>query len=47
LKVMSYVDLINDSIGHGVYIATQIQKEVMARLNIVNNVEQIVGMLPI
>lgn len=47
MKVMSYVDLDPTSIGHGAYIATQTQKEVMARLNMVNNVEQIVGILPI
>lgn len=47
MKVMSYVDLTSDSIGHGAYVATQIQKEVMARLNMVSNVEQIVDMLPV
>jgi hypothetical protein len=47
MKVMSYVDLDPTSIGYGAYMATQTQKEVMARLNMVNNFEQIVGMLPI
>ncbi|HEY44897.1 MAG TPA: hypothetical protein G4O11_13030 [Anaerolineae bacterium] len=47
MKVMSYVDLKADSIGYGAYMATQTQKEIMARLNIANNVEQIIGMLPI
>ncbi len=47
LKVLTYLELTKTSLGYGAYIATQTQKEVMARLNIVNNVEQIVGMLPI
>lgn len=47
MKVMSYVDLKPKNIGRGVYIANQTQKEVMARLNMINNVEQIAGMLPI
>ncbi len=47
MKVLTYMELKDSSIGYGAYLATQIQKEVMARLNIVNNVEQIAGMLPI
>ena len=47
MKVMSYVDLEVNSLGYGAYVATQIQKEVMARLNMVNNIEQIAGMLPV
>ena len=47
MKVVSYVDLEVNSIGYGAYLATQTQKEVMARLNMLNNVEQIAGMLPI
>lgn len=47
MKVMSYLDLKGNSIGYTAYIATQIQKEVMAKLNMVNNIEQIAGMLPV
>lgn len=47
MKVMSYVDFKSENIGRGVYIANQTQKEVMARLNMINNVEQIAGMLPV
>lgn len=47
MKVMSYVDLEATSIGHGAYMATHTQKEVMARLNMLGTVGQIAGMLPI
>ena len=47
LKVLSYMELREESIGYGAYVATQAQKEVMARMNIVNNIEQIAGMLPV
>lgn len=47
LKVLTYMELRETSLGYGAYLATQAQKEVMARLNMVNNVEQIAGMLPI
>lgn len=47
MKVLTYMELKETSIGYGAYLATQIQKEVMARLNIANNIEHIVGMLPI
>jgi len=47
LKVLTYMELRETSLGYGAYLATQAQKEVMARLNMVNNVEQIAGMLPV
>lgn len=47
LKVLTYMELKETSLGYGAYLATQVQKEVAARLNTINNVEQIVGMLPI
>jgi len=47
MRVLSYADLKQDSIGHGVYLASQIQKEVLARLNMVGNVENLLKMLPI
>lgn len=47
MKVLTYMELKETSIGYGAYLATQAQKEIMARLNMMNNVEQIAGMLPI
>jgi hypothetical protein len=47
MRVLTYMELRSTSLGYGAYLATQVQKEVMARLNLVNNVEQILGMLPI
>lgn len=47
MKVMSYVDLQEASIGHGIYIAFQTQKELLAQLNLINNIDQISGLLPV
>lgn len=47
LKALTYMELRETSLGYGAYLATQTQKEVMARLNMVNNIEQIAGMLPV
>jgi len=47
LKVLTDVELKKTSLGLGAYKATQAQKEVMALLNMVNNVEQISGLLPV
>ncbi len=46
MRVMTYMELNESNIGYGAYLATQIQKEVVARLNLLNSAEQIVGMLP-
>ena len=47
MRVLSYMDLKNESLGYGVYLATQVQKEVMARLNLANSAEEIADLLPI
>lgn len=47
MKVLTYMDLDSDSLGYGAYLVHQIQKEVLARLNLFNSAEQIVGMLPL
>ena len=46
LRVLTYVDFKESSLGHSAFIANQTQKEVLARLNLINSAEQIVGMLP-
>lgn len=47
MKVLTYMELKEESLAYGAYLATQVQKEVMARLNISNTVEQVAGMLPV
>lgn len=47
MKILTYMELKDTSIGYGAYMATQAQKEVLARLNMINNIEQVAGMLPI
>jgi hypothetical protein len=46
MRVLSYMELKETSLGYNAYLATQVQKEVLARLNLANTAEQIVGMLP-
>ena len=46
LKVMTYMELEEASLGRTAYIVSQVQKEALARLNLINSAEQIVGMLP-
>jgi len=46
LRVLTYMELQDTSLGYTAYLATQIQKEVLARLNLLSSAEQIVGMLP-
>lgn len=46
MKVMTYLELEQTSLGYGAYMVSQIQKEVLARLNLVNSAEQILGILP-
>jgi hypothetical protein len=46
LKVLSYMDLDPNSLGYGAYLVHQVQKEALARLNLLNSAEQILGMLP-
>ncbi len=46
LKVMTYIELEQASIGRSAYMVSQVQKEMLARLNLLNSAEQIVGSLP-
>lgn len=46
LRVLTYMELQTTSLGRGAYVAYQLQKEVLARLNLINSTEQVVGMLP-
>lgn len=47
MKILTYMELKETSIGYGAYLATQVQKEVMARLNVVNKEGRISGRLPV
>ncbi|NIM95756.1 MAG: hypothetical protein GTO18_18810 [Anaerolineales bacterium] len=46
MRVLTYAELKETSVGYTAYLTTQIQKEVLARLNLGNSAEQITGMLP-
>ncbi len=46
LKVMTYMELEQASVGRTAYIISQVQKEALARLNLINSAEQIGGMFP-
>jgi hypothetical protein len=47
MRVLSYMELRESSVGYTAYLATQAQKEVMARLNLASSAEQqILGLLP-
>jgi hypothetical protein len=45
MRVLTYMDLKEDHLGYRAYTATQTQKEVLARLNLVSSPERITGML--
>ena len=47
MRVLSYMDLKENTLGYNAYLATQVQKEVLARLNLVSSAEQVLGMLPV
>lgn len=46
LEVLTYMDLQVGTLGHGAYVASQVQKEVIARLNLINTAQEIVSILP-
>jgi hypothetical protein len=46
MRVLTYAELKDNSIGYYAYMATQSQKEVLARLNLASSAEQIMGLLP-
>ncbi len=46
MKVLTYMDLAEGTLGRNAYMVYQTQKEVLARLNLLNSAEQIFGTLP-
>ena len=46
MRVLTYLELQETSLGYNAYLATQLQKEALARLNLVSSAEQILGMMP-
>jgi hypothetical protein len=46
MRVLTYMELKETSLGYGAYLATQAQKEVLARLNLISSAEQMLGLLP-
>ncbi len=46
MQVLTYMELKDSSLGRTAYMATQVQKEILARLNLVNSAEQTIGMTP-
>jgi hypothetical protein len=46
MRVLTYAELRENSLGYSAYMATQIQKEVLARLNLISSAQQALGILP-
>jgi hypothetical protein len=46
MTVMTYMDLEENSLGYQAYMASQAQKETLARLNLINSAQQILDLLP-
>lgn len=46
MRVLTYMELQETSVGYSAYLASQAQKEVLARLNLVSSAEQVQGLLP-
>lgn len=46
MKVLTYMDLEQSTVGYTAYMVYQTQKEALARLNLINSVEQVIGLLP-
>jgi|SRR5215210_4194546 len=46
VRVLTYMELKKTSLGYNAYLATQTQKEVMARLNLASSAEQAMSTLP-
>jgi hypothetical protein len=46
MRVLTHMELKETSLGSIAYMATQTQKELLARLNLANRADQVVGMLP-
>ena len=46
MRVLTYIELEQTTLGGIAYMATQTRKEALARLNLISSTEQIAGMLP-
>ncbi|MFQ6027317.1 MAG: hypothetical protein ACE5Q6_07480 [Dehalococcoidia bacterium] len=46
MRVLTYMELKETSLGYNAYLATQVQKEVLARFNLLTSAEQAIGLLP-
>ncbi len=46
MRVLTYMELRETSLGYNAYRATQLQKETLARLNLAGSAERILGMMP-
>lgn len=46
MRVLTYAELQETSLGYYAYLASQAQKEVLARLNLVSSAERVIGLLP-
>lgn len=46
MRVLTYTELQETSLGYNAYLATQVQKEVLARFNLISSTEEVLGMLP-
>jgi hypothetical protein len=47
LTVMTYLDMPRDSLGTDAYMAMMVQREVLARLNLVSSASSLLGLLPV
>lgn len=46
MRVLTIADYPNETLGFSVYMASLLQKETIARLNLVSSAEQVMGLLP-
>jgi hypothetical protein len=47
MRVLTYMELNETSVGYHAYLASQTQKEVLARLNLTNSAEEVSGLFPL
>jgi hypothetical protein len=47
MQVLSYLELKQATLAYNAYVATQVQKEALARLNLISGAQQVMGMLPV
>jgi hypothetical protein len=46
MQVLTYMELKDTTIGYNAYLATQVQKEVFARMNLIRKAEELIGISP-